>query len=54
MFRRRTQLGLPFAVWDRHGDQTRYEGCSLIYVLAEATVFTPFRTFVTGLDAREG
>lgn len=53
MFRRCTQLGLRFAVWDRHGDRIRYDGCSLIFVSAESAVLSPFRAFINGLDARE-
>jgi superfamily II DNA helicase RecQ len=54
MFRRCEQLGLPFTVWDRHGDHIRYDGCPLIFVSAETAVLPPFRAFITGLDAREG
>ena len=54
MFRRCAELGLRFVVWDRQGDLAQYSSCPLIFVSAEAAVLSPFRTFVTGLDAREG
>jgi Orsellinic acid/F9775 biosynthesis cluster protein D/DEAD/DEAH box helicase/Helicase conserved C-terminal domain len=54
MIRRCTQAGLSFMVWDRHGEHTRYDGCPLIFVSAEAAVLSPFRSFLAGLDSREG
>ena len=53
MFRRYTELGLLFAVWDRHGDYIRYDSCLLIFVFAETAVLSLFRTFITSLDTRE-
>ena len=53
MFRRCTELGLSFAVWDRHGDHIRYDGCPLIFVSAETAVLSTFRTFITSLDTRD-
>ena len=53
IFRRYTELGLSFTIWDRHGDYIRYNSCPLIFVSAETAVLSPFRTFITSLDTRE-
>lgn len=53
MFRRCTELGLTFSVWDRHQDPWSCASCPLVFVSAEAAVQTPFRAFLAGLDARE-
>ena len=49
-----TKAGLSFMVWDRHEEHTRYDGCPLIFVSAEAAVLSPFRSFLAGLNSREG
>ena len=54
MFRRCTELGLQFGIWDRHGDRTRYDGYLLIFMSVETAVSSCFRSFLTGLDAHEG
>jgi superfamily II DNA helicase RecQ len=53
MFRRCTELGLPFSVWDRDQEHAAHHSSPLVFVSAERAVQSRFRAFVTGLDARE-